>query len=140
MGSTHKSGPRIDIISLCSYKFEELGSATFNASQIGTSFKAMAVPLNATVTQGDQLGFYIGEPAAASAEGSLNLIPYCHLECNIGAPNGSETPAGQVAFQQGAGQNSFRGLDGTTSPIQERTSKGIKFFTTVICSGDNCLI
>ncbi|KAI3399609.1 hypothetical protein diail_6248 [Diaporthe ilicicola] len=114
-----------------SYKFEELGSATFNASQIGTSFKAMSVPLNATVSQGDQLGFYIGESAAASAQGSPNLLPYCHLEYNIGAPNGSETPAGQVAFQQGGGQNSFRGLDGRISPIQERSGKGIKFFSTV---------
>lgn len=132
MRAPHISEYIIDMISTYSYKFEELGSATFNASEIGTSFKAMAVPTNATVAQGDQLGFYIGDPASASAEGSSNLIPYCHLEYNIGAPNGSETPAGQLAFQQAGGQNSFRGLDGTTSPIQERSGKGIKFFTTVV--------
>ncbi|POS79447.1 glycosyl hydrolase family 43 protein [Diaporthe helianthi] len=115
-----------------SYKFEELGSATFNSSEIGTSFKAMSISTNTTVAQGDLLGFYIADPAAASAEGSLNLIPYCHLEYNIGANNGSETPAGQLAFEQAAGQNSFRGLDGTTSSVQQRTGKGIKFFATVI--------
>lgn len=101
----------------------------------------MSVPTNATVAQGDQLGFYIADPASASAEGSLNLIPYCHLEYNVGATNGPETPAGQLAFQQAGGQNSFRGLDGTTSPVQERTGKGIKFFATVGCNlGVDCLI
>lgn len=115
--------------------FEQLGTATFTSAQIGTSFKAMQVPLNTTVAQGDQLGFYITEASTGipgSSTGPANYIPYCHLEYHIGAPNGSATPAGQVTFQQGAGQNSLRGLQMDLSAIQERAGRGVKFFSTVV--------
>lgn len=92
----------------------------------------MQVPLNATVAQGDQLGFYIAEGTSESGQSSPNLIPYCHLEYNTGASNSSATPQGQVTFQQGAGQNSLRGLQMNLSPIQVRQGKGVKFFTTVV--------
>lgn len=92
----------------------------------------MQVPLNTTVAQGDQLGFYIGEATAVSGMAAANLVPYCHLEYDLGAANGSATPEGQFAFQQGAGQNSLRGLQMNLSPIQVRAGKGIKFFSTVV--------
>lgn len=94
----------------------------------------MQVPLNTTVAQGDQLGFYIGEATSTATSGmaSPNLVPYCHLEYDIGAANGSATPEGQFAFQQGAGQNSLRGLQMNLSPVQVREGKGIKFFSTVV--------
>lgn len=94
----------------------------------------MTVPLNGTaVAEGDQLGFYIAEATiqAGPGEGSTNLVPFCHLEYDIGAPNGPAAPAGQVAFQQGSGQNSLRGLQANMSPISERVGRGVKFFTTV---------
>lgn len=110
-----------------------LGSAEFSSAQIGPSFKAMSVPLNATVAAGDQLGFYIAEVTPAGApRGGNSLVPYCHLEYNTGATNGPAAPEGQIIFQQGAGQNSWRGLQMSLSPVQERTAKGIKFFTSVI--------
>ncbi|KAJ4395796.1 hypothetical protein N0V93_000010 [Gnomoniopsis smithogilvyi] len=114
-----------------SFKFEQLGTATFTSAQVGTSFKAMQVPLNATVAQGDQLGFFISEGTNAAGVSSPNLIPYCHLEYNVGAANGSVAPQGQFVFQQGAGQNSLRGLQMNLSPVQVREGKGIKFFSTV---------
>lgn len=95
----------------------------------------MQVPLNTTVAQGDQLGFYIAEAAAAGAvpgTGPANLIPFCHLEYDISAVNGPAAPPGQVAFEQGSGQNSLRGLQANLSPVQVRAGKGIKFFSTVV--------
>lgn len=94
----------------------------------------MQVPLNTTVAQGDQLGFYIAEATASGLSGmaSPNLIPFCHLEYNVGAANSSATPSGQFVFQQGAGQNSLRGLQMNLSPVAVREGKGIKFFSTVI--------
>ncbi|KAF3760895.1 hypothetical protein M406DRAFT_73354 [Cryphonectria parasitica EP155] len=116
-----------------SYTFEQLGSATFTSAQIGTSFKAMKVPLNTTVAKGDNLGFYITEAGSSTPGSSSNLVPFCHLEYKAGACNGtSKMPSGQVAFQQGSGQNSFRGLQGNLSPVQARHGKGIKFFSTVV--------
>lgn len=114
------------------YKVETLGSATFESNDILTSFKAMAVPLNSTVAAGDQLGFVIAETTSdGSRLGFQNLVPYCHLEYQTGAANGPLAPAGQRTFQQAAGQNSWRGLQGNISPIQERLGVGIKFFATV---------
>lgn len=95
----------------------------------------MQVPLNTTVAQGDQLGFFIGEATASATSGMAapNLVPYCHLEYNTGAANGSATGTqGQFAFQQGAGQNSLRGLQMNLSPVAVREGKGIKFFSTVV--------
>lgn len=92
----------------------------------------MSVPLNATVSVGDKLGFYIAEVTPAGApRGGTNFVPYCHLEYNVGQPNGPSAPEGQVTFQQGQGQNSWRGLQMSLSPVQERTARGVKFFTTV---------
>lgn len=100
---------------------------------MGTSFQAMHVALNATVAAGDQLGFYVAEATESGAPtGGTSLVPYCHLEYNTGAANGPAAPAGQVAFQQGAGQNSLRGLQATLSPVQERAGRGVKFFSTVV--------
>lgn len=93
----------------------------------------MSVPLNATVAEGDQLGFYIAEATAPGApRGDTSLVPYCHLEYNTGAANGPEAPEGHIVFQQGQGQNSWRGLQMSLSPVQERTARGVKFFTSVI--------
>lgn len=95
----------------------------------------MQVTLNGTtVAKGDQLGFYIAEATiqGGPGEGSANLVPFCHLEYDIGAPNGPTTPAGQVVFQQGSAQNSLRGLQANLSPIQVRADRGVKFFATVI--------
>lgn len=115
------------------YKFELLGNASYTSAQVGTSFQAMRVALNATVAAGDKLGFYVAEATETGAPtGGTSLVPYCHLEYSAGAANGPAAPAGQVLFQQGAGQNSLRGLQGTLSPVQERTGKGIKFFSTVV--------
>lgn len=113
---------------------EQLGNATFSAADIQTSFKAMQVSLNSTVAEGDNLGFVIAETAVSSApgEGTTNLLPFCYLEYSTNATNGPTAPSGQVTFQQGAGQNSLRGLDANITPIQVRDGVGIKFFTTVV--------
>lgn len=92
----------------------------------------MSVPLNSTVAAGDNLGFSIAETTSdSSATGFTGLVPYCHLEYTTNATNGPTAPAGQQTFQQGAGQNSYRGLQGNISPIQERSGVGVKFFATV---------
>lgn len=90
----------------------------------------MSVPLNVTVAEGDNLGFSIAETTFdGSPTGFTSLIPYCHLEYQT---NLTSAPEGQRTFQQGSGQNSFRGLQGNISPIQERSGVGVKFFSTVV--------
>lgn len=91
----------------------------------------MHVALNTTVAAGDQLGFYIAEGAATPSRGSIitGLLPYCHLEYNVGP--GDRNGPGQLLFQQGAGQYSLRGMQMNMSPVQERRGKGVKFFATV---------
>lgn len=92
----------------------------------------MSVPLNNTVAAGGNLGFSIAETTSdGSALGFTGLIPYCHLEYDMSATNGPSAPAGQCTFQQVAGHNSWRGLQGDISPIQERMGVGVKFFATV---------
>lgn len=92
----------------------------------------MSVPLNSTVAAGDNLGLSIAETTSdGSPLGFTGLIPYCHLEYNTSATNGPSAPAGQRTFQQAAGHNSWRGLQGNITPIQERMGVGVKFFATV---------
>lgn len=93
----------------------------------------MSVSLNSTVAAGDNLGFSIAETTYDNTpNGFIGLVPYCHLEYNTNATNGTEAPEGQRTFQQGSGQNSYRGLQGSITPIQERRGVGVKFFATVI--------
>ncbi|CAK7229512.1 hypothetical protein SBRCBS47491_007272 [Sporothrix bragantina] len=112
-----------------SYKYTLLGSATFSPDQLTQVFGTAIVPLNATVQAGQMLGFAFGEAGGTGAFNLGNFIPYCHLEYDTSG-HGSESK-GQVLLQQGSGQNSFRGIRGTTSPVTVRHGKGIKFFATV---------
>jgi hypothetical protein len=112
-----------------SYKFNLLGQAVFNASQLTETFGVATVPLNAPVKAGDNLGFSIGETATL-AFSSGNLIPWCHLEFDTYSCNSSTS--GMVLFEQGSGQNSLRGLKGDIPPVVERRGKGVKFFATVV--------
>lgn len=90
------------------------------------------MPLNSTVAAGDNLGFSIAETTdTGGATGFSGLVPYCHLEYTTNVTNGPPAPAGQVTFEQGAGQNSLRGLQGQLSPVQVRSGVGVKFFSTV---------
>lgn len=78
---------------------------------------SVAVTKNATVNEGDSLGF------AISGE---DYTPWCHLEFNTC----NTTASDYQLFQQGIGQNSWRGLQGKTSVVYERVGKSIKFFAT----------
>lgn len=53
-----------------------------------------------------------------------DYAPYCHLEYEM-VPGEDK-----VLYQRGAGQNSWRGSQVSTSPVYERTGRGIKFFAT----------
>jgi len=53
-----------------------------------------------------------------------DFAPYCHLEFDTGSNTSF------VLYQRGAGQNSWRGLNGKTSPVYERVGKSVKFFAT----------
>lgn len=68
---------------------------------------------NATVALGDLLGLAIA---------GQDFTPYCHLEYDV------DSRSGVVLYQRGAGQNSWRGLKGNTSPVYVREGKGVKFF------------
>lgn len=82
---------------LSRYKWETLDSADFNAS-VGQAFRALSVPLNATVAEGDRLGFAIRETAPYGIiwPGPF-LVPWCHLEYDI------EKGSDKVLFQQASG-------------------------------------
>ncbi|EMD00452.1 hypothetical protein BAUCODRAFT_152944 [Baudoinia panamericana UAMH 10762] len=125
------------------YKYTTMGTATFNRTSLSYVFDVANVPVtsNATVQQGDLLGLAIS---------GADFVPYCHLEYSTGTgassssgptgwghgPQGSWggssfSPSGTYRlFQQGVGQNSWRGLQGTISPIYERLGKSVKFFVT----------
>jgi hypothetical protein len=85
----------------------------------------VSIYLNAAVKQGDMLGFSFGNyyPSGEFISGG-DLSPYCHLEYPT---NGTA----QILLEQGAGQNSARGIDGKTSPVVPRTGKGMKFYSIV---------
>ena len=98
------------------YRWTELGNATYNATSLSYVFNTTSVFLNASVTKGDKLGVQIA---------GSDFAPYCHLEYDIAAESDL------VLLQQGAGQNSWRGLDGRKSVIYQRPAKAVKFFTVV---------
>jgi len=98
------------------YKYETLGSASVNTSQLSFTFDTTVVHVNATVAAGDNLGFsFAGE----------DFAPYCHLE----APQSDDE---HVLLQQGQGQNSWRGLKGNISPVYIRKGKEMKWVAIVV--------
>jgi hypothetical protein len=88
----------------------------------------LSVPVDAKVAEGDMLGFSISEDTGIGFS-TGNLIPYCHLEYETSSKGMDD---GTVLLEQGSGQNSPRGLDGRTSPVQVRKGKAVKFFSTVV--------
>lgn len=100
------------------YKWTTLGSTSINSTYLSYVFNTTTVPVtantgNATVQAGDMLGLAIA---------GQDFTPYCHLEYDV------DEGKGVVLFQRGAGQNSWRGLKGNTSPVYVREGKGVKFF------------
>lgn len=71
------------------------------------------------VLEGEQLGFSIS---------GADFAPLCHLEYPL---TEHQKAQGMVLFQQGIGQYPARGLQGTSSPVQVREQKGIKFWAVV---------
>ena len=98
------------------YRWTELGNATYNATSLSYVFNTTSVFLNASVTKGDKLGIQIS---------GSDFAPYCHLEYDV--PASSDL----ILLQQGAGQNSWRGLDGKKTAIYQRVGKAVKFFAVV---------
>ena len=96
------------------YDWTLLGSANIPRSQLTYVFDLAKVSLNSPVSQGDKLGFSIA---------GADFAPYCHLET---AADGAK-----VLYQQGQGQYSWRGLQGTTSPVYQRTGRAVKFYATI---------
>ena len=99
------------------YKWTTLGTKSINATDLEYTFDTTTVPVtsNATVAKGDLLGIAIA---------GQDFSPYCHLEYD------SSADASKVLYQRGAGQNSWRGLNGKTSILYKRIGKSVKFFTT----------
>ncbi|USW54292.1 Putative glycoside hydrolase, family 43 [Septoria linicola] len=99
------------------YKWTTLGTISTNATDLKYTFDVATVPVtsNATVKVGDLLGI---------AMTGQDFSPYCHLEYDASADSK------KVLYQRGAGQNSWRGLEGTTSILYKRAGKGVKFFST----------
>jgi len=101
----------------------ELGTATYTPANLTYVFDTAVVEV-----QGED-----GEAGVAVTQGQLlglgmsgqDISPYCHLEFETA---GSSDAAGFHLFQQGSGQNSWRGLKGKKSPVYERVGKSIKFF------------
>lgn len=97
------------------YKWTAIGRASYNTNQTTYVFDTVSVPVssNATVNKGDLLGLAIS---------GADFSPWCHMEYSTAAGSGFRL------FQQGEGQNSWRGLAGKTSPVYERVGKSVKFF------------
>jgi hypothetical protein len=95
-----------------------------NSTDLSFAFGTVIISnLNTAVTAGDYLGF--------SITGS-DFAPYCHLEYDTKKyPGGIKGQGPGKLFVQGAGQNSWRGIDGKSSVVYEREGKGIKFFAKV---------
>lgn len=87
-------------------------------------FNSTAVPItsNATVKAGELLGLAITGLNFGAMSTGAGFGDYCHLEVDVGRSEG-----GMVLFQRGAGQTSWRGLKGNTSPVYRREGKGVKF-------------
>ncbi|CAJ2500892.1 Uu.00g037450.m01.CDS01 [Anthostomella pinea] len=100
------------------YKYTAMGNVSYTGSTLSFVFNTTSVPItsNATVGKGDLLGLAITGP---------DFAPYCHLEYDT-AKNSSDF----VLYQRGAGQNSWRGLQGKTSVVYERVGKSVKMFAT----------
>lgn len=98
------------------YRWTELGNATYNATALSYVFNTSSVFLEAPVQKGDKLGVEIS---------GSDFAPYCHLEYDVPATSDL------VLLQQGAGQNSWRGLDGKKSVIYQRVGKAVKFFAVI---------
>lgn len=117
------------------YKYTTLGTAIYDPSNLTYVFDtAMVGNMNATVSEGDNLGIGLVPGNLGVSIYGIDFVPYCHLEYDTAAyPGGLNggSPPGPL-LQQGAGQNSFRGLDGKTSAVYERVGKGLKFFATVV--------
>lgn len=99
------------------YKWTAIGSASYDANQTTYVFDTVSVAVtgNNTVAKGELLGLAISGP---------DFSPWCHLEFNTAA-----NPTFRL-FQQGEGQNSWRGLGGNVSPVYERVGKSVKFFAS----------
>lgn len=99
------------------YKYQIIGSASYNATQLSYVFNVTEVPVtaNATVSKGDLLGLAIS---------GSDFAPYCHIEFDTG---GDST---YLLYQRGSGQNSWRGLQGKTSPVYQRVGRSVKFFVS----------
>ncbi|EME38324.1 glycoside hydrolase family 43 protein [Dothistroma septosporum NZE10] len=98
------------------YKWNTLGSVSYNATALSYTFDTTSVPItsNSTIKAGDLLGLAI--------TGS-DFAPYCHLEYNHSGD------ASRILFQRGAGQSSWRGPEGRTSPVYKREGRGVKVFS-----------
>jgi Glycosyl hydrolases family 43 len=102
------------------YKYKTLGSATKFSGQLSYVFNSTFVTnmKDAKITKGQRLGISIT---------AMDYAPFCHLEYSLT----DEEKGTHVLFEQGQGQNSWRGADGKTSPVTERVGKGIKFLATM---------
>lgn len=108
------------------YKWTLLGTGNFTPEVVGNTFKALTVHLNASVVQGENLGFSIEETGAYYGRVIGNhLTPWCHLEYNV---EGND----MALFEQGSGKTSFAGLYGNISAVVPRSGRAIKFFTNVV--------
>lgn len=94
-----------------------MGSASLNASALSFVFNVTAVKItsNATVKAGQLLGLEIS---------GSDFAPYCHLEYATDAASSFKL------YQQGVGQNSWRGLSGRTSPVYQRIGQSVKLFAS----------
>jgi hypothetical protein len=114
------------ILPLYSYRYEQLGARTILPASKDLSFAFNTVTvsnISAAVRTGDLLGFSISGP---------DLAPYCHLEYDTKTyPGVSKSQTPLRLFVQGAGQNSWRGIDGKISVVYEREGKGVKFLAKV---------
>lgn len=97
------------------YKYGTLGSATFNASQLGYTFgqATVATTSGIHVTKGQLLGVQVS---------GADFSPWCVLSYNTTGNNAG----GFRQFVQGNGQNSWRGLAGKRSVVYERFGSSIK--------------
>jgi len=108
------------------YRYEQLGARMILPSSRDLSFAFSTVTvsnLRGAVRAGDHLGFSISGP---------DFAPYCHLEYDTKRyPGVGKDQTAARLFAQGAGQNSWRGIDGKTSVVYEREGRGIKFSAKV---------
>jgi len=108
------------------YRYQSLGKRIIAANSKDLSFAFMTVSV--TNMSGNVL---VGEYLGLKISGS-DISPYCHLEYNTKVySDGINDRSPGKLFVQGAGQNSWRGLDGKTSVVYEREGKALKFWAKV---------